>query len=80
MFIITLGIPMLLIAFFSLTTLPKWLNYKPFNCNVCLSFWLVLICNLLVLPLSAESGITSLVYAGMSAYFAIVLKRILNHL
>ena len=22
---------------------PEWLNYKPFNCNICLTFWMLIV-------------------------------------
>tara|TARA_R110000868_G_C10727291_1_gene751294 strand:+ start:643 stop:885 length:243 start_codon:yes stop_codon:yes gene_type:complete len=76
--IISIGIPLLIISFFSLNELPSFLNYKPFNCNICLSFWLVIILNTIVyfLP-QLKDVVLILSYGGLSAYIAAIAKRVL---
>ena len=64
---------MLFTSFFSLTQLPKWIDFKPFNCNVCLTFWICLI--------SMTTGLCEytqeLAIAGYAAYFSMILKRLM---
>ena len=71
-----IGISMLFTAFFSLTELPKWLNFKPFNCNVCLTFW---ICGLTI-QFNLHHYFETLAIAGYAAYFSMILKRIIFRL
>lgn len=73
--IILLGIPLLIISFFSVTANPSWLDFKPFNCNVCLSFWSTLIAFFLF-PY-AESIITAICIGGMASYVSIIAKRLI---
>ena len=73
MLIISVGIAATLVSFFSLTEFPKWLDFKPFNCIVCLTFWCCIITQLCNLQFIAEP----IAYAGIGAYLVIVLKRIL---
>lgn len=77
--IIITGIPMLFVSFLSFTQLPSWLNFKPFNCHVCSSFWAALI----LLFISHQYPTTTphiemISYAGMASYAAIVFKRLLT--
>lgn len=69
-----IGIAMLFTAFFSLTQVPKWIDFKPFNCGVCLSFWVCFITLpfLEILPHFYNLGI-----AGYAAYFSMILKRLM---
>lgn len=73
-----IGIALLYIAFFSVTPMPKWLDFKPFNCAVCLSFWSAICLQLIVItyPIS-EPYINALCMAGICAYVAIVFKRLI---
>lgn len=68
-----IGISMLFTAFFSLTELPKWLNFKPFNCNVCLTFWICVI----TIQFGLDNYFQSVAIAGYAAYFSMILKRII---
>ena len=73
-----LGIPFLLISFFTLTSLPNWLNFKPFNCIVCLSFWCTLFGSLFFIfaPIT-QPYLIALGYGGYASYLAMIMKRIL---
>lgn len=77
--IIVLGMAMLFVSFLSFTKLPKWLDFKPFNCHVCASFWAsgMVLLGIHCLPEIAPFAMI-LSYAGISAYTAIILKRILT--
>ena len=68
-----IGIAMLFTAFFSLTQLPTWLDFKPFNCGVCLSFWLCVIS----IQFNLIEYIQPIAIAGYAAYFSMILKRIM---
>jgi hypothetical protein len=69
-----IGIAMLFTAFFSLTQVPKWIDFKPFNCGVCLSFWTCI----LTLPFTELLPyVLYLGWAGYAAYFSMILKRIM---
>lgn len=75
----SIGIVFLWLAFFSVNPISeKYLNFKPFNCIVCLSFWSVLAAFLLsfyipiLKPLFDALGV-----AGIAAYISIIAKRIL---
>jgi len=70
---VTIGISLIWVSFLTVTTLPKWLDFKPFNCVVCLSFWSILIANLVI----EENLIISLSLAGIGAYVSMIAKRIL---
>lgn len=70
--LISIGVAMLFTAFFSLTNLPKWINFKPFNCNVCLSFWICVIAFWFEIK-----QIEPFAIAGYAAYFSMILKRIM---
>jgi hypothetical protein len=75
----SIGIVFLWLAFFSVNPpLEKYLNFKPFNCIVCLSFWSVLIAYLLSFYIPTSKPIfDALGVAGMAAYISIIMKRIL---
>lgn len=49
--------------------LPEWLDYKPFNCNLCLTFWsLVAIYLALWFAFGLTyTGVAGMVLAGMNA-------------
>jgi hypothetical protein len=68
-----IGISMLFTSFFSLTQLPTWLDFKPFNCNVCLSFWVCVIS----IQFNLIDATKALALAGYAAYFSMILKRIM---
>jgi hypothetical protein len=72
--IISIGMACLFTAFLTITNLPTWLDFKPFNCAICLSFW-----STLVLIIMSWLGYEVMVfaYAGISAYSAIILKRVI---
>lgn len=72
------GIALIIISFFSVTNLPSWLDFKPFNCNVCLSFWLSLFISLVwhYFP-QFDPILTALCWGGIGAYISIIAKRIL---
>ena len=73
-----LGIPFLLISFFTMTSLPVWLDFKPFNCIVCLSFWCTLFAALLfIFAPTLQPYLIALGYGGYASYLAMVMKRIL---
>ena len=72
--LLILGVPAFITAFYSVTIPVKWLDFKPFNCNVCLSFWLVLFGGLY---LTNVNVLLSILAAGIAAYMAIILKRII---
>ena len=72
--IIAIGIPLLFTSFFSLTAIPKWLDFRPFNCIVCLSFWSVLA---IVILNQYYPQVIYIAYAGIAAYIAQIAKRIL---
>jgi hypothetical protein len=73
-----LGIPFLLISFFTMTSLPSWLDFKPFNCIVCLSFWCTLFGVLLFIFVpQTQSFLIALGYGGFASYLAMIMKRIL---
>jgi hypothetical protein len=48
------------------------LDFKPFNCTLCFTFWLTLI------PLMVEYGLIGLAYASSSAVLAEIIDRQLN--
>jgi hypothetical protein len=76
----SIGIAFLWLAFYSVNPLPfpKWMDFKPFNCIVCLTFWSVLLAFLLSSYISILKPIfDALGVAGISAYISIVAKRIL---
>ena len=73
MIIIAIGIAMVFVSFFSLTQFPSWLDFKPFNCIVCLTFWVCVVTNVFNLQTYAEP----FAYAGYGAYGSIILKRLL---
>ena len=68
-----IGIAMLFTSFFSLTQLPTWLDFKPFNCNVCLSFWICVI----AIQFNLIQHTQAFALAGYAAYFSMILKRIM---
>jgi hypothetical protein len=68
-----IGISMLFTSFFSLTQLPKWINFKPFNCNVCLTFWICVI----AIQFDLIQYSQTLAIAGYAAYFSMILKRLM---
>jgi hypothetical protein len=75
-----LGIAFLWVAFYHINPLPfpKWLDFKPFNCIVCLSFWSVVFLSLIAhfIP-SSEVFIHSLALGGFGAYLSIIVKRLI---
>jgi hypothetical protein len=73
-----IGIAFIWIAFFHLTPIADWLNFKPFNCIVCLSFWSVLIASIIIhfYP-QFEFVFNGLGLAGIGAYSAIIFKRLI---
>ena len=60
-------------AFLTITNLPTWIDFKPFNCAICLSFWSTLV----LVPFTNVSYEGIIAYAGISAYLAIILKRVI---
>lgn len=68
-----IGIAMLFTSFFSLTQLPKWLDFKPFNCIVCLTFWICVI----AIQFDLIQHTQAFALAGYAAYFSMILKRIM---
>jgi hypothetical protein len=67
-------------AFLTITNLPTWIDFKPFNCAICLSFWSTLIAEAFMLPdilLGFHQVFIIIAYAGISAYSAIILKRVI---
>jgi hypothetical protein len=73
MILTAIGIAMVFISFFSLTQVPKWMDFKPFNCGVCLTFWVCVAVSVFNLQTYAEP----FAYAGYGAYGSIMLKRLL---
>jgi len=73
-----LGLPFLWISFFTAGSLPSWLDFKPFNCIVCLSFWSTLFGVLLFIfaPIT-QPFLIALGYGGFASYLAILMKRLL---
>jgi hypothetical protein len=73
-----LGLPFLWISFFTAGSLPAWLDFKPFNCIVCLSFWCTLFGVLLFIfaPIT-QPYLIALGYGGFASYLAILMKRLL---
>jgi hypothetical protein len=71
--IISIGMACLFTAFLTITNLPTWLDFKPFNCAICLSFWSTLV----LVAFSGFSYEGVIAYAGISAYLAIILKRVI---
>jgi hypothetical protein len=73
-----LGLPFLWISFFTAGSLPTWLDFKPFNCIVCLSFWCTLFGALLFIfaPIT-QPYLIALGYGGFASYLAILMKRLL---
>jgi hypothetical protein len=73
-----LGLPFLWISFFTAGSLPNWLDFKPFNCIVCLSFWSALFGVLLFIfaPIT-QPFLIALGYGGFASYLAILMKRLL---
>jgi hypothetical protein len=73
-----LGLPFLWISFFTAGSLPAWLDFKPFNCIVCLSFWSTLFGVLLFIfvPIT-QPFLIALGYGGFASYLAILMKRLL---
>jgi hypothetical protein len=73
-----IGIAFLWVSFFSINQTPKWLDFKPFNCVVCLSFWTCLTAYIIhhycepLRPL-----IEALSIGGFGAYTSIIIKRIM---
>jgi hypothetical protein len=73
-----LGLPFLWISFFTAGSLPAWLDFKPFNCIVCLSFWSTLFSVLLFIfaPIT-QPILIALGYGGFASYLSILMKRLL---
>jgi hypothetical protein len=73
-----LGLPFLWISFFTAGSLPRWLDFKPFNCIVCLSFWSALFGVLLfIFAPQTQPFLIALGYGGFASYLAILMKRLL---
>jgi hypothetical protein len=73
-----LGLPFLWISFFTAGSLPAWLDFKPFNCIVCLSFWSTLFGVLLFIFVpQTQPYLIALGYGGFASYLAILMKRLL---
>jgi len=73
-----LGLPFLWISFFTAGSLPSWLDFKPFNCIVCLSFWCTLFGVLLFIFVpQTQPFLIALGYGGFASYLAILMKRLL---
>jgi hypothetical protein len=73
-----LGLPFLWISFFTAGSLPSWLDFKPFNCIVCLSFWSTLFGVLLFIFVpQTQPFLIALGYGGFASYLAILMKRLL---
>ena len=73
-----LGLPFLWISFFTAGSLPTWLDFKPFNCIVCLSFWSTLFGVLLFIFVpQTQPFLIALGYGGFASYLAILMKRLL---
>lgn len=73
-----IGIAFLWVSFFSINQTPKWLDFKPFNCVVCLSFWTCLMAYIIHFycePL--RPFIEALSIGGFGAYTSIIFKRIM---
>jgi hypothetical protein len=73
-----LGLPFLWISFFTAGSLPAWLDFKPFNCIVCLSFWSTLFgVVLFIFVPQTQPFLIALGYGGFASYLAILMKRLL---
>jgi hypothetical protein len=73
-----LGLPFLWIRFFTAGSLPSWLDFKPFNCIVCLSFWSALFSVLLFIFVpQTQPFLIALGYGGFASYLSILMKRLL---
>lgn len=72
-----IGIALIWVAFYSMNTVPKWLDFKPFNCVICASFWSCLLACItrLVVP-ETEPYINALGWAGVGAYVGMVAMRL----
>ncbi len=73
-----IGIAFLWVSFFTINQTPKWLDFKPFNCVVCLSFWTCLMAYIIHFycePL--RPFIEALSIGGFGAYTSIIFKRIM---
>lgn len=69
--ILVIFLPIKYIAYYitEVKGLPQWLDYKPFNCKLCLTFWL-LIAAYLTLWLAFAclyTGVGGIIFAGMNA-------------
>ena len=75
---IIIGISLLWVSFFSVGQMPTWLDFKPFNCVVCISFWSTM-CLYLIKIITPQTSpyIDSLCIGGICAYTAIISKRII---
>ena len=72
------GLALIWVSFFSVSDMPSWLDFKPFNCVICISFWTCLIASLIIIMLPfTEPYIHALCWGGIGAYSAIVLNRIM---
>jgi len=72
------GIAFLWVSFFSLNQIPNWLDFKPFNCVVCLSFWSCMLAYILQYyfePL--KPIIEALAIGGFGSYLSIIIKRLM---
>ena len=74
-----IGIALIWVSFFSVNLeMPKCLDFKPFNCIVCLSFWSCLFSYLLfTFVKETQPLITALEWGGFGAYTSIIMKRLI---
>lgn len=69
------GIAALWVAFFQATEIPEWLNFKPFNCQICLSYWTCMIAGFV----NGYEFWHTLSYAGMCALLAILIGHLITY-
>lgn len=73
-----MGIPLIWVSFFTASNVPTWLDFKPFNCIICLSFWSSLIASLLFIYVPNSQPIISIIcWGGIGSYFSLVAKKFL---
>ena len=53
--------------------LPQWLDYKPFNCNLCLTFWTLI-------AIFGTLWIVGYTWAGISGIIMAILNAIAMHI
>jgi len=73
-----IGVSLLIVSFIPLTSLPKALDRKPFNCTTCLSFWAsIVICNLLIFVPQVEPLVKVVALGGYAAYVGTIGRRLM---